>query len=71
LIWHTGNGFTHAAIFDRFPDDDLTVLVMTNNTSPTAATATLLIEGKATTFPANAARKLLDQVEQLYFDRAP
>jgi D-alanyl-D-alanine carboxypeptidase len=71
LIWHTGNGFSHAAIFDRFPDDDLTVVVMTNNTSPTAATATLLIEGKVTTFPANAARKLLDQVEQLYFDRAP
>jgi CubicO group peptidase (beta-lactamase class C family) len=71
LIWHTGNGSSHAAIFDRFPDDDLTVVVMTNNTSPTKSTATLLIEGKVTTFPANAARKVVEAVERLYFGRAP
>jgi D-alanyl-D-alanine carboxypeptidase len=48
LIWHTGGGGPEgfAAIFDRFPEDQLTVVVMTNNTGPTEATATLLIEGK-------------------------
>jgi CubicO group peptidase (beta-lactamase class C family) len=71
LIWHTGNGSGHAAIFDYFPDDDVTVVMMTNNTSSTDAEATLLIEGKVTTFPANAARKLVEEVERLYFGRAP
>lgn len=74
LIWHTGNfgpaGF--AAIFDRFPEDALTVVTMTNNTGTLVnTTATLLIEGKVTTFPATAMRKLVEQVEQLYFGRAP
>lgn len=59
LIWHTGNdsGGGFAAIFDRFPEDALTVVAMTNNTGVTASTATLLIEGKVQTFPANAMRK--------------
>jgi CubicO group peptidase (beta-lactamase class C family) len=73
LIWHTGagDGMGFAAIFDRFPDDDLTVVVMTNTIGPTDATATLQIEGKVTTFPANAARKLVEQIEPLYFGRSP
>jgi D-alanyl-D-alanine carboxypeptidase len=73
LIWHTGNdGLYHATIFDRFPEDRLTVVVMTNVATPVAgATATLGIEGKETTFPANAARKLLEEVEKLYFNRGP
>jgi D-alanyl-D-alanine carboxypeptidase len=71
LIWHTGNGGGFASIFDRFPDDDITVVLMTNNVSPTASTATLLIEGQVTTFPANAARKVVEQVEKLYFGREP
>jgi CubicO group peptidase (beta-lactamase class C family) len=71
LIWHTGAGSDFAAIFDRFPEDDVTVIVMTNNVSPTASTATLQIEGKPATFPANAARKLVEQVERLYFGREP
>lgn len=73
LIWHTGNdpfaGF--ASIFDRFPDDELTVVAMTNADSPTGSTATLLIEGKVQTFPANAMRKAVEQIERLYFGREP
>ncbi|MDE2477029.1 MAG: beta-lactamase family protein [Alphaproteobacteria bacterium] len=72
LIWHTGNspdGF--ASIFDRFPDDELTVVAMTNAESPTHSKATLLIEGKVQTFPANAMRKAVEQVERLYFGREP
>ena len=73
LIWHTGNdepaGF--AAIFDRFPEEGLTVVAMTNNTGITGSTATLFIEGKVQTFPANAMRKAVEEVERLYFGRAP
>jgi CubicO group peptidase (beta-lactamase class C family) len=71
MIWHTGNGGGFASIFERFPEDDVTLVLMTNNTSPTDSTATLLIEGKVTTFPANAARKVVEEVERLYFGRAP
>ncbi len=73
LIWHTGGGGPEAfaAIFDRFPEEQLTVVLMTNNTGPTSSTATLLIDGKIATFPANAGRKLVEKVEQLYFGRAP
>ena len=73
LIWHTGNdgpaGF--AAIFDRFPEEQLTVIAMTNNTGVTGSTASLLIEGKMQTFPANAMRKAVEEVERLYFGRDP
>jgi CubicO group peptidase (beta-lactamase class C family) len=73
LIWHTGNdaqaGF--ASILDRFPEEELTVVVMTNNTGLTDAKATLVIEGKPTTFPANAARKLIEHLERLYFGKDP
>jgi CubicO group peptidase (beta-lactamase class C family) len=73
LVWHTGNfgpaGF--AAIFDRFPEEKLAFIVMTNATGSTGSTATLLIEGKKTTFPANAARKLVEEIERLYFGRPP
>lgn len=73
LVWHTGNdsdaGF--ASIFDRFPDDQLTVIAMTNNTGVTGSTATLLVEGKVQTFPANGMRKVVEEVERLYFGTAP
>ena len=72
LIWHTGNdpraGF--ACIFDRFPEEDLTVVAMTNNTGLTDSKATLIVGGQPLTFQANAARKLVEQVEGLYFGRA-
>jgi hypothetical protein len=72
LVWHTGaDNHGLATILDRFPAEKLTVLVMTNNTGTTDSTATLLIEGKVTTFPATAARKLVEQIENLYFGRAP
>lgn len=72
LIWHTGNDNRgHATIFDRFPDEGLTVIAMTNSDGPTNSTATLLVEGKAQTFPANAMRKAVEQVERLYFGREP
>ena len=54
-----------------FLEEQLTVVVMTNNTGPTGSVATLQIEGKETTFAANAARKLVEEVEKLYFDRDP
>jgi hypothetical protein len=44
---------------------------MTNNVSSIDSTATLLIEGKVTTFPANAARNLVERVERLYFGTSP
>jgi CubicO group peptidase (beta-lactamase class C family) len=73
LIWHTGNdeyaGF--ASIFDRFPEEQLTVVVMTNNTGLIDYKASLLIEGNEITFQANAARKAVEEVERLYFGRAP
>jgi CubicO group peptidase (beta-lactamase class C family) len=71
LLWHTGLLPGFAAILDRFPEEQLTVVVMTNSTGPTGSTATLVIEGKETTFQANAARKLVEEVERLYFGRAP
>jgi D-alanyl-D-alanine carboxypeptidase len=71
LVWHTGSfdpaGF--ASILDRFPNEKLTFIVLTNALSKTDTTATLVIEGKETTFPADAARKLLEAVETLYFGR--
>jgi D-alanyl-D-alanine carboxypeptidase len=74
LIWHTGNagprgGF--AAIFDRFPEDNLTVVVLTNNPSLIDYMATTIVGGQPLTFQGNAARKVTDQVEHLYFGRAP
>ena len=71
LIWHTGNGWNFTAIFDRFPVEQLTVIAMSNDSTPTASTATLLIEGQMQTFPANAMRKLVEKVERLYFGRDP
>jgi CubicO group peptidase (beta-lactamase class C family) len=73
LVWHTGafgpGGF--ASVFDRFPEEKLAFIVMANATGPTGSTATLVIEGKEITFPANAARKVIEEVERLYFGRAP
>ena len=71
LIWHTGLLAGFGAILDRFPEEQLTVVAMTNNTRPTGSTATLVIEGKETTFQANASRKLVEEVERLYFGRDP
>jgi D-alanyl-D-alanine carboxypeptidase len=71
LIWHTGLMPGFAAVLDRFPEEQLTVVAMTNNTGLIEYRATLMIEGKETTFQANAARKLVEQVERLYFGRAP
>ena len=47
------------------------VVAMTNNTGPTDYRATLVIEGKETTFQANASRRLVEEVERLYFGRDP
>ena len=71
LIWHTGAGDNFTAIFDRFPVEQLTVIAMSNVNVPTGQTATLQIEGKMQTFPANAMRKLVEKVERLYFGREP
>lgn len=74
LIWHTGNAGPHggfAAIFNRFPEDHVTVVVLTNNPSLIDYTATMTVGGQPLTFQGNAARKVTDQVEQLYFGRAP
>ena len=71
LIWHTGTMLGFASILDRFPEEQLTVLALTNNSAPTASTATLVIEGKETTFQANASRKLVEEVERLYFGVTP
>jgi len=69
LVWHTGNDPSggYASIVDRFPEEDLTVIVLTNNTGFTRSTATLVIGGKVTTFPANAARNVVERLEALYF----
>lgn len=71
LIWHTGNGNNFTSIFDRFQVEQLTVIAMSNVNVPTGQTATLLIEGKMQTFPANAMRKLVENLERLYFGRDP
>jgi D-alanyl-D-alanine carboxypeptidase len=71
LIWHTGTMLGFAAILDRFPEEQLTVVAMTNNSAPIEYRATLVIEGKEATFQANASRKLVEEVERLYFGRAP
>jgi len=69
LIWHTGAyptaGFV--SLLDSFPDDGVTVIALSNNSGLTDASATLTIGGKPTTFPANATRKLVDEIEGLYF----
>lgn len=71
MIWHTGKLPGFASIFDRFPEEDLTVVALTNNIGLIDYKATLMIEEKETTFQANAARKVVEQVERLYFGRAP
>ena len=48
-----------------------TVILMTNNTGLTNSTATLVIGGRETTFPANSARKVVEYVENLYFTGMP
>ena len=70
LLWHTGADFSagYATIEDEFPDDNLVVIVLSNNTGLTKSHATLTIEGKPVTFPANAARELVEEVEGLYFE---
>jgi hypothetical protein len=47
------------------------VVVLTNNPSLIDYTATMTVGGQPLTFQGNAARKVTDQVEQLYFGRAP
>ena len=74
LIWHTGSGGPtggFGSIYDRFPEEELTVIAMTNNSGLIDFQATLVVDGKPLTFPANAARKLVEEVERLYFGRAP
>jgi len=73
MIWHTGNDdvAAFAAIFDRFPEEQLSVIAMTNNTGITGSTATLVIEGKPLTFPATAMRKAVEAVDRLYFGSDP
>jgi hypothetical protein len=58
-------------LLDVFPDEDLTLIVLTNNTGLTRTTATLSVEGKVVSFPANAAREAVEQVESLYFTGKP
>jgi CubicO group peptidase (beta-lactamase class C family) len=69
LIWHSGNyeSAGTASILDYFPEEGLTVIVLTNNTGLTPFMATLVVGGQVITFPANAARKLIDEVEKLYY----
>jgi D-alanyl-D-alanine carboxypeptidase len=69
LLWHTGAdpNAGYASIEDEFPNENLIVIVLTNNTGLTKSHATLTIEGKPATFPANAARELVEEIENLYF----
>lgn len=69
LIWHTGQDRSagYASIEDEFPDEDLVVIVLFNNTGLTKTRATLTVEGKPMTFPASAARELVEGLESLYF----
>jgi len=73
LRWHTGSDSSaaFASIVDSFPDEGLTVVALTNNTGLTHSTATLVVGGKSTTFPATAAREVVEQVESLYFTGKP
>ncbi|HZO55343.1 MAG TPA: serine hydrolase domain-containing protein [Bryobacteraceae bacterium] len=70
MFWNAGNltpaGF--ASVLDYFPDDDVTAVVLTNNTGLTQSKATLAVgDGREVEIGAYAARKLLEQIEQLYF----
>ena len=69
LLWHTGQDSNagYASIEDEFPDDDLILIVLFNNTGLTKTKATLTVEGKPVTITANAARELVEQLESLYF----
>jgi hypothetical protein len=60
MIWHTGKAPGFVSIFDRFPEEELTVVALTNNIGLIDYKATLMIEAKETTFQANAARKLVE-----------
>jgi hypothetical protein len=69
LLWHTGadSSAGYASLEDEFPGETLFVIVLSNNTGLTKGHATLTIEGKPVTFPANAARELVEELEDLYF----
>jgi CubicO group peptidase (beta-lactamase class C family) len=69
LFWHTGqdNNAGYASLEDIFPEEDLVVIVLFNNTGMTKSKATLSIAGATVTFPANAARELVENLESLYF----
>jgi D-alanyl-D-alanine carboxypeptidase len=69
LLWHTGQDSNagYASVEDEFPDDDLILIVLFNNTGLTKTKATLTVEGKPVTIAANAARELVEELESLYF----
>jgi CubicO group peptidase (beta-lactamase class C family) len=67
LVWHTGTNAGYATMEDIFPDEDLVLIILFNNTGLTKTKATLTVEGKPVTFPANAGRELAEELESLYF----
>jgi hypothetical protein len=71
LIMATGKAPGFASILDQFLEEGLIVVALTNNIGFIDYKATLMIEGKETTFQANASRKLVEEVERLYFGRVP
>jgi CubicO group peptidase (beta-lactamase class C family) len=71
LIWHSGNIPGFASVLDQFPEEELIVIVLTNNTGLTGTLTTLTVGRQEVRFVANAARKLIDEVEKLYFEGPP
>jgi D-alanyl-D-alanine carboxypeptidase len=70
VIWHTGNDghAGYSSIVEIFPDDQVTVIALANNTGLSHGKATLTIDGKPVTIPASPAREVVEQIERTYFD---
>ncbi|MEO1150464.1 MAG: serine hydrolase domain-containing protein [Pseudomonadota bacterium] len=69
LIWHSGNdpsaGF--ASIVEYYPEYDLAIAVLSNDTRTIGETATLRIGDSDRTFPANGARKVINEISRAFF----
>jgi CubicO group peptidase (beta-lactamase class C family) len=74
VAWNAGNltPAGYASIFDYFVEDDLSFIVLTNNTGITELRVLLnAADAREVVIAAYAARKLLEQVEKLYFTGGP
>jgi CubicO group peptidase (beta-lactamase class C family) len=70
VIWHTGNDghAGYSSIVETFPDDQVAVIALANNTGLSHGKATLTLDGKPVTIPASPVREVVEKIERMYFE---